>query len=367
MKYLQEPEHRHGTPAQTGVLLINLGTPDDPTPASVRRYLKEFLSDPRVVEIPRPIWWLILNGIILNTRPKKSAEKYARIWTRDGSPLKIHTEKQAKLLKGWLGQKTGQNIPVEYAMRYGSPSIAHGLDKLKASGCDRILLLPMYPQYAASTTATANDAAFEHLQKIRNAPAVRTIRHYHDDPGYIRALAANIRDFWQQNDRPDVLVMSFHGLPRFTLDKGDPYFCECQKTGRLLAEALGMSEAQYHITFQSRFGRAEWLKPYTANTLEQLAKDGVKNVQVVCPGFTADCLETLEEIAMDCKETYLHAGGKNLEYIPALNEFPLWIDALGNIALANLSGWLNESQDQDSAKLSLEDSSRRALRMGAKK
>ena len=367
MRYLPELEYRHGTPARPGVLMINLGTPDAPTAPALRRYLKEFLSDPRVVEIPRPVWWPILNGVILNTRPKKSAAKYAAIWTKEGSPLRVHTERQAKLLKGWLGEKTGQIIPVEYAMRYGSPSIAEGLDKLKAAGCDRILLLPMYPQYAASTTATANDAAFAHLQKTRNAPAVRTVRHYHDDPGYIRALAANVRAYWQQNERPDVLVMSFHGLPRYTLEKGDPYHCECQKTGRLLAEALGLAETQYRISFQSRFGRAEWLQPYTDKTLRELAQQGVKNVHALCPGFTADCLETLEEIAMEGKETFLKAGGKSYGYIPALNESPLWIDALGAIALANLGGWLESAGDPSAQKAALDASARRALALGAKK
>jgi ferrochelatase len=367
MRYLQEPECRHGTPTQPGILLINLGTPDEPTAPALRRYLKEFLSDPRVVEIPRPLWWLILNGIILNVRPKKSASKYASIWMKEGSPLKVHTERQSKLLKGWLGEKTGQNIPVEYAMRYGSPSIAQGLDKLKAAGCDRILLLPMYPQYAASTTATANDAAFAHLQKTRNAPAVRTVRHFHDDPGYLRALAAKVREFWQQNERPDVLMMSFHGLPRYTLEKGDPYHCECQKTGRLLAEALGLNESQYRITFQSRFGKAEWLQPYTDKTLQELARQGIQHVQVVCPGFPADCLETLEEIAQEGRESFLVAGGKTFHYIPALNESPVWIDALGNITLANLGGWLKPAGEPDSEKIALEVSARRAQRMGAEK
>ncbi len=366
MKYLKEPDYRHGTPARPGILMINLGTPDAPTAPALRRYLKEFLSDPRVVEIPKPVWWLILNGIILNTRPKKSAAKYAAIWMQEGSPLRVHTERQAKLLKGWLGEKTGQNIPVEYAMRYGSPSIAEGLDKLKAAGCDRILLLPMYPQYAASTTATACDAAFAHLQKMRNAPAVRTVRHYHDDPAYIRALAANVREYWQRNERPDVLVMSFHGLPRYTLEKGDPYHCECQKTGRLLAEALGLAETQYRISFQSRFGKAEWLQPYTDRTLRELAQQGVQNVQTLCPGFTADCLETLEEIAMEGKETFLNAGGKRFSYIPALNESSLWIEALGSIARANLGGWIESAADFSTQKLALETSARRALQMGAK-
>lgn len=366
MKYLKEPDYRHGTATRPGVLMINLGTPDEPTAPALRRYLKEFLSDPRVVEIPRPLWWLILNGIILNTRPKKSAAKYAAIWMKEGSPLRVHTERQAKLLKGWLGEKTGQNLPVEYAMRYGTPSIAEGMDKLKAAGCDRILLLPMYPQYAASTTATANDVAFARLQKMRNAPAIRSVRHYHDDPGYIRALAANVRAYWQQNGRPDVLLMSFHGLPRYTLEKGDPYHCECQKTGRLLAEALGLVENQYRLTFQSRFGRAEWLQPYTDKTLRELPQQGVQHVQSICPGFTTDCLETLEEIAIEGKETFLNAGGKSYSYIPALNESPLWIDALGGIVLANLGGWLPSNPDAPEQKNALEETARRALQMGAK-
>jgi ferrochelatase len=252
-------------------------------------------------------------------------------------------------------------------MRYGSPSIAEGLDALKAAGCDRILLLPMYPQYAASTTATANDAAFAHLQRTRNAPAVRTIRHYHDDPGYLKALAANVRDFWQTNGRPDVLVMSFHGLPRYTLMKGDPYHCECQKTGRLLAEALGLDENRYRITFQSRLGKAEWLKPYTDKTLQELGRQGIQHVQVICPGFTADCLETLEEIAMEGKESFLTAGGKTYHYIPALNESPPWIEALGDITLANLGNWLATDVDADAQSRMLEESARRAQRMGAEK
>ncbi len=366
MTYLTEPPFQHGTPAKTGILLVNLGTPEAPTAPALRRYLKEFLSDPRVVEIPRPIWWLILNGIVLNTRPKKSAAKYASIWMPEGSPLKVHTERQAKLLKGWLGERIKSPFQVEYAMRYGNPSIASVVDKLKSAGCDRILLLPMYPQYAASTTATANDAAFEHLARMRNAPALRTLKHYHDDPGYIRAMAHNIRDYWQKNGRPDVLLMSFHGLPRYTLDKGDPYHCECQKTGRLLAEALGLSAEQYRVTFQSRFGKAEWLQPYTDKTLEALGREGVNRVDAVCPGFVADCVETLDEIAQEGKETFLHAGGKSFHYIPALNEHPDWIEALGNITLSNLSGWIDKEFDETLASQALQDSARRAARLGAK-
>lgn len=367
MGYLKEPDYTHGTANQTGILLINLGTPDAPTPKALRRYLKEFLSDPRVVEIPRVIWWLILNGIILNTRPKKSAAKYASIWMTEGSPLKVHTERQAKLLKGWLGQQVQSPFQVEYAMRYGNPSIASGIDKLKSAGCDRILLLPMYPQYAASTTATAFDAAFAHLAKMRNAPAIRTLRHYHDDAGYIAALAQNVHNHWQINGRPDVLVMSFHGLPRYTLEKGDPYHCECQKTGRLLAEALGLNANQYRVTFQSRFGKAEWLQPYTDKTIEDLARNNAARVDVVCPGFTADCLETLEEINQEVRESFLHAGGCEFHYIPALNEQAEWIAALGQIALQNLHGWLADPATSNHSPGCLQASARRAIQMGAKK
>lgn len=364
MSYLKEPEHTHGQPARTGILLVNLGTPEAPTAQALRPYLKEFLSDPRVVEIPRAVWWLILNGIILNTRPKKSAAKYAAIWTADGSPLKVHTEKQAKLLKGWLGEKVATPFMVEYAMRYGNPSVPDTLARMKAAGCDRILVLPAYPQYAASSTATAFDAVFAWLQRSRNQPAVRTLKHYHDHPAYIQALVANIRDFWQMHGRPDLLVMSFHGVPRYTLDKGDPYHCECQKTGRLLAEALGLEPSQFRLTFQSRFGRAEWLQPYTDKTLEALGREGVKRVDVVAPGFVADCLETLEELAMEGRASFLAAGGKEFNYIPALNEHPQWIDALGQIALENLGGWVSDTWDREAAKQAQQASKNRAASMG---
>lgn len=365
MRYLKEPEFKHGSLARTGILLVNLGTPDAPTPAALRTYLKEFLSDPRVVEIPKPIWWMILNGIILNTRPKKSARKYASIWTAEGSPLKVHTEKQAKLLKGWLGQRIKSPFQIEYAMRYGQPSIPDGLDKLKSTGCDRILILPMYPQYAASSTATALDMIGQHLARVRNQPALRTLKHFHDHPAYINALAANIRDYWQREGRPNVLVMSFHGLPRYSLDKGDPYHCECQKTGRLLAERLGLEKEQYRLTFQSRFGKAEWLQPYTDKTLQELGKAKTERVDVVCPGFVADCLETLEEIAMEVRDTFLSAGGKSFNYVPALNESSAWIDALGQIALENLTGWVSEAWDQQAVERQLADSAARAKAVGA--
>ena len=366
MHYLKEPDHTHGQPARTGILLVNLGTPEAPTAGALRPYLKEFLSDPRVVEIPRALWWLILNGAILTTRPKKSAEKYAAIWTADGSPLKVHTEKQAKLLKGWLGEKIATPFMVEYAMRYGNPSVPDTLARMKAAGCDRILVLPAYPQYAASSTATAFDAVFGWLSTVRNQPAVRTVRHYHDHPAYIQALASNIRNYWQMHGRPDVLLMSFHGVPRYTLDKGDPYHCECQKTGRLLAEALGLESGQYRLTFQSRFGRAEWLKPYTDKTLEELGRQAIKRVDVVAPGFVADCLETLEELAIEGRTSFLSAGGKEFNYIPSLNEHPHWIDALGRIALENLGGWVSEASDHDAEEQARQASKRLALNMGAR-
>jgi ferrochelatase len=375
MTYFTEPDFRHGqypsglvsisAAAKAGVLLINLGTPAAPTAAALRPYLKQFLSDTRVVEIPRAIWWLILNGIILNTRPKKSAAKYASIWTADGSPLKVHTERQAKLLKGWLGENLPAPVRVEYAMRYGTPGIAETMAKMKAEGCERILLLPAYPQYAGSSTATAFDDAYRWLLKTRSQPEIRTVKHYHDHPAYIRALATNIREDWQKNDRPDVLVISFHGVPRYTLDKGDPYHCECRKTGRLLAEALGLDATQYRITFQSRFGRAEWLRPYTDATLAELGKQGVGRVDVVAPGFTSDCLETLEELAMEGRETFLHAGGKAFRYIPALNEHPAWIAALGEIAQSHLHGWV-AAVDRDEAERAGALCAHRARELGAK-
>lgn len=365
MSYLQEPAFKHGSLARTGILLVNLGTPDAPTPSALRSYLKEFLSDPRVVEIPKPLWWMILNGIVLNVRPKKSAKKYASIWTAEGSPLKVHTEKQLKLLKGWLGERIKSPLRIEYGMRYGKPSIADGLNKLKSSGCDRILILPLYPQYAASSTGTAIDAIAQHVARVRNQPALRTVKHFHDHPAYINALAANIRDYWQREGRPDLLVMSFHGLPRYTLDKGDPYHCECQKTGRLLVERLGLDKEQYRLTFQSRFGKAEWLTPYTDKTLEELGKAGIHRVDVVCPGFVADCLETLEEIAIEGRDGFLNAGGKSFHYIPALNESAAGIDALGNIALENLGGWVSEAWNQEEAERQLVESAARAKIGGA--
>ena len=332
------PAYQHGTPPRTAIVLINLGTPEAPTPAALKRYLREFLSDPRVVEIPRAVWLPILHGIILNVRPKKSAAKYASIWTPQGSPLKVHTEAQAKLLQGLLGER-GHDLLVVPAMRYGNPSIPDVLAKLATQNVTRVLFLPLYPQYAASTTATALDAALTHLARQRNLPEIRMVRAYADDAGYIGALAQSVRDHWTRHGRGERLLMSFHGVPRYTLDKGDPYHCECLKTGRLLAEALDLGERDYVISFQSRFGKAEWLQPYTAPTVQKLAKEGIRRLDVICPGFVADCLETLEEIAMEVRHDFLAAGGKEFQYIPCLNERPDWIAGLADIAEQHLGGW----------------------------
>lgn len=365
MTYLQEPSYRHGTSAPVGILLLNLGTPDEPTPKALRRYLRQFLSDRRVVEIPRIVWWLILNGIILTFRPKKSAAKYALIWTKDGSPLLAHAKRQALMLQGYLGNQVRQPVLVELGMSYGNPSVESAITRLREQGCTRILAFPLYPQYAASSTGSALDAVFRDLLQRRNMPELRTIRQYHDHPAYINALAESVRQHWGGSGKPDKLIMSFHGVPRYTLDKGDHYHCSCHKTGRLLAEALGLSEQQYMVCFQSRFGRAEWIKPYLAQTLEELGKQKTRRVDVICPGFSSDCLETLEEIAMEGKATFLNAGGGEYHYIPALNERETWINAMVEIAREHMQGWIDPEWDAGAEKEALDQSRDRAMKMGA--
>ncbi|MEZ0310040.1 MAG: ferrochelatase [Ramlibacter sp.] len=323
---------------QTAILYCNLGTPDEPTAPAVRRYLAEFLGDPRVVEIPRIAWWPILYGLILPFRPAKSAAKYAAIWTPDGSPLKLWTVKQSKLLQGWLGEK-GYRVTVRHAMRYGNPSIAAQLDALKAEGATRILLLPAYPQYSGTTTASMIDAVGTWQARQRNLPEIRFLNRYHDDRGYVQALTRRVERHWREHGRGDHLVMSFHGVPERTVKLGDPYQDECLRTAKLLATQLMLEDKQYSVTFQSRFGKAKWLEPYTDATLKSLARSGVAKVDVVCPGFTADCLETLEEIAMEGRETFMAAGGKAFNYIPCLNDDPAWIAALGALAEQQLGGW----------------------------
>lgn len=365
--YNSEPKYQHGDQLKTGILLLNLGTPDAPTAKALRLYLRQFLSDRRIVEIPRLIWWFILNCIILLVRPRKSAEKYASVWTEEGSPLLVHAQKQAKLLQGYLGQKIHSPFAVELGMSYGNPSVASAIAKLKAQHCDRILVFPLYPQYAASSTASALDAVWRVLLKTRNMPAVRTIRHYHDHPAYIAALAHSVREHWRINGgKPAKLIMSFHGVPKFHLMNGDPYHCECHKTARLLAEALGLDKNEYVVAFQSRFGKQEWLKPYLAETLEQLGQAKTSRIDVICPGFSSDCLETLEEIAMEGKHIFQSNGGGEYHYIPALNASEPWIHAMTEIALENLQGWVSADWDETQAKKENEMTKLRAQSLGAK-
>ena len=357
-RFWQEPPHVHGRPSRTGVLLVNLGTPAAATAAALRPYLAQFLSDPRVVEIPRLIWMPILHGIILRTRPAKSAAKYASVWSDEGSPLQAHTRRQAQLL-GQALAAAGHEVMVDWAMRYGQPSIRTQLDALRAAGCTRILVVPLYPQFAASTTASVMDDVADCLKHWRNLPELRFIRSFGDDPGYIGALAASVRRHWSTHGEAEKLVLSFHGTPRRSLDLGDPYHCECHKTARLVAQALGLPAERVVVSFQSRFGKAEWLQPYTQPTLEAMARQGVRSVDVICPGFISDCLETLEEIDMECREAFLHAGGERFGYIPCLNEDSAWIDALAQLSIRHMGHWL--AQTCDPAELALQQQRARAL------
>ena len=361
MAFRTEPTYNHGQPSKTAILYCNLGTPDAPTAPALRRYLAEFLGDARVVEIPKPIWWLILHGIILRVRPAKSAAKYASIWTEHGSPLLVHTRAQAEGLEQALLAR-GHEVVVRHAMRYGQPSIASQLDALRAEGATRVLVVPAYPQYSGTTSASVFDACYQWGLQARQLPELRFVNRYHDDPGYIGALAARVRAHWQAHGQGEVLVMSFHGVPERTLHLGDPYHCECLKTGRLLAEALELPRERVRITFQSRFGKAKWLEPYTEPTLIALAQQGVRKVDVVCPGFTGDCLETLEEIQQEAHEAFVHAGGERFEYIPCLNDSPAWIEALAGLAEQHLQGWPTRAKPDAAA---AQASRERALAAGA--
>jgi len=337
MRFATEPQPRP-TADRTAVVLVNLGTPDAPTPAALRRYLAEFLADPRVVEIPRLLWWPILHGVILRVRPAKSARKYAGIWMPEGSPLLVWSEKQARLLQGYLGER-GHAVPVRHAMRYGKPSVASVLDALKAEGATRILLLPLYPQYSGTTTASAWDAVGAWAARVRSLPELRFVNRYHDDPAYIEALAQRVLAHWQTHGRGEKLVLSFHGVPERTRALGDPYYDECLASAKRLAQRLSLRDEQLVVTFQSRFGKAAWLQPYTEPTLVALARQGVASVDVMCPGFTADCLETLEEIDQEVRAAFLAAGGREFRYISCLNDSHPWIAALAQIAMRHLQGW----------------------------
>jgi ferrochelatase len=345
MKFQGSPKFTHAQPDRTGVLVTNLGTPDAPTATALRRYLKQFLWDPRVVEVPRPLWWLILNGVILNFRPARSAKAYATVFTDEGSPLLFHTRNQAQALATELQARGHQDLVVDFAMRYGNPSIDSVLQKMMDQGVRRLLVLPLYPQYSASTTASTFDAISQDFARRRWLPEFRFVTHYHDYDPFIQAAALRIRAHWDEHGRADKLMFSYHGVPKKYLLKGDPYHCECHKTSRLLAEALQLGADEYMTTFQSRFGREEWLKPYTDETLKALPGQGVKSVQVFCPGFSADCLETIEEIGEENREYFLHAGGERYEYISALNDRPEHISALAALVELQMSGWTAQSAD----------------------
>ncbi len=360
MRFAAEPAHAHGSAGRTAVLLVNLGTPDAATAAALRRYLAQFLWDPRVVEIPRPLWWLILHGIILRLRPARSAAKYAAIWTTEGSPLLHWTRRQAAGLEAALAAN-GHEVLVRIAMRYGTPAVAAELDALKQAGAARVLVLPLYPQYAAATTASTIDAVAQWAQRTRHVPELRFVNHYHDDPGYIAALAASVRDHWARHGRGEKLVMSFHGVPARSLALGDPYHCECQKTARLLAEALGLARDDYLVTFQSRLGRARWLEPYTEPTVRRLAAQGIRHLDAICPGFAADNLETLEEITLEARDAFAQDGGRQFNVVPCLNDRPDWIAALAELTGRHLQGW----PSQPAAEAGLQAQRERAITLGA--
>lgn len=335
------PDHPPVATPKIGVLLLNLGTPDATDYWSVRRYLKEFLSDPRVIETPKWLWWPLLNGVILTVRPQKSGHAYAQIWDKQAndSPLRVITREQTdRLMERFSSDK---RIVVDYAMRYGNPSTASRLKALQEAGCQKILLVPLYPQYSATTTATANDKAFDALAKMRWQPAVRTMPAYFDDPVYVETLARSIQEGIGKLDfTPDLVITSYHGMPVTYLERGDPYHCQCLKTTRLVREKLGWSADKIMVTFQSRFGPTKWLEPYTDKTLEALPGQGIKRVAILAPAFSVDCIETLEEIAMQGRETFLQAGGESFAYIPCLNASPGGMDMIEHIVRRELAGWI---------------------------
>ena len=339
------PSYEHGLAEALGIVLVNLGTPDAPTPPAVRRYLAEFLRDPRVVEISRPLWWLMLHGVILRVRPARSARAYRKIWTDDGSPLLTHSCDIAAGLRDSLASRLSGNVHVALGMSYGKPALQTALDELHAAGVRRIIVLPLYPQYSGTTTGSVFDAVSRLLGKRRWVPELRFINHYHDAPGYIAALTSSIRDSWDRNGRGEKLLFSFHGLPRQTLLDGDPYHCQCQKTARLVARSLELGDDDWTVAFQSRVGREEWLRPYTDEVVRELGTDKMQNLDVVCPGFAADCLETLEEIAMQYAGLFSSVGGGTLNYIPALNARDDHIAFLSRLVEKTAGGWPESSTD----------------------
>ncbi len=364
-KFQGQSDYIHASDTCLGVLITNLGTPEEASTQAIRKYLAEFLWDPRVVEIPRPLWWLILHGIVLRTRPSKKAEDYKKIWTEQGSPLLVISKQQRAALQLALDKVVPGPIQVELAMRYGKPSIQSGLNRLKKVNARRILVLPLYPQYSASTTASTFDAVAKELMQQRWTPELRMINNYGADEGYINACAMQIQNHWQQHERSQRLIFSFHGLPKRNLLQGDPYHCECHQTARLIAKKLNLKNEEWQLTFQSRFGKAEWLQPYTIKTMAKLPSEGIKSIDVFCPGFSADCIETLEEISIENRDVFLQSGGESFNYIPALNVEPAHIEALANIILQHIQGW-PESSVETKDLSDKEAIKKRAIDLGAK-
>jgi ferrochelatase len=359
--YVGTPDFEHGAPGRTGVLLVNLGTPDEPTPAAVRRYLAEFLWDPRVIETPRPLWWLILHGVILRVRPKKSAHAYEQVWTEEGSPLLLYSSKLAAQLGDALRERHGPQLHVALGMTYGNPSVREALELLRSVDVRRLVVLPLYPQYSATTTASVFDRVSAALARWRWIPELRFVTQYHDDPAYIDALVRSVRSHWQEHGRKH-LLFSFHGLPRRYLLDGDPYHCQCHKTARLVAEALGLGPEEFSVSFQSRVGREEWLRPYTDEVLARYAVDGPREITTICPGFATDCLETLEEIALRNREDFIAQGGIAFDYVPALNDSPAHVAVLAGIVERTASGWpVSGMQNHDE----IEATRERARALGA--
>lgn len=352
--FLGHKNFSHEYRPAVGVLLVNLGTPDAPSPKALRVYLRQFLSDPRIIELPKILWQILLNFVILPTRPYRIAKLYSRIWTKEGSPLLVITMAQAAKLRAQLALTFGTPHHVEVGMRIGNPSIKSALEKLKERGCTRVIILPLFGQYSSTTVGSAMDAVFDELKTWRWVPEIRTINQFHDHPGYIKSLANNVRTYWEKHGRAEKLLMSFHGMPMRYVLAGDPYHCHCHKTGRLLAEELGIAEDQYQVSFQSQFGKEEWIKPATDATLKDWANAGLASVDVICPGFIADCLETLEEIEEENKGIFLSNGGKKYHYIPAVNDGAEFISALVNLIEENSGSWLEPLVRWDEGKYQAE-------------
>lgn len=346
-KFKGQTDFQHGRQAKLGILFVNLGTPDAATTPAVRRYLAEFLSDPRVIEIPALIWKIILHGIILRVRPSKSAAAYQRVWSDKGSPLLAASQDLVNKIDQSLQKAYPDQVITHLAMRYGQPSIESQLEKLHLAGAERLMVLPLYPQYSGATTGTVADEVFRVIAQWRWVPGVYFDSAYFDDPAYIEAVAAQIQENWLDQGKPGKLCLSFHGMPKATLLAGDPYFCHCHKTARLIAEKLALQEDEWEMAFQSRFGKAEWLKPYFAQRIEQWPGEGVDEVTVICPGFAVDCLETLDEIAIEGKHDFIEAGGRNLSYLPALNDSDAHVQFWVNRINRQISGWYEHQSSDD--------------------